>query len=150
AEERDRAALAVKIAGKVEDEGFEQRRAIIVHRRTAAKTGNAIVKRTVRTAQANRVDAVQEIGPGGMRHVRSRKAKLAAQFLAVADFRHHGIAIAKKPCRLRNIAFRQKPANPARRDDTGPFVTERLDEADAKTSFRAPAHEKVGRALTVL
>src|SRR5690606_25072381 len=142
AEERDRAALAVKVGGKVEDVGFKQRSTIVIDGRATAEARDTVVQRSISAAQAHRIDAVEKIGSARQSHVRGRKAKLAPKLLAVAEFRHHGVAVAKEARRLRDVALRQQTTYPARRDNPRSFVTERLDQADAEASFRAPAHEK--------
>jgi hypothetical protein len=49
--------LAIEIAGKVEDEGFQRGRAIVVDGRTAAEAGDAVMKRAVGAAQADGINA---------------------------------------------------------------------------------------------
>src|SRR5690606_27910635 len=60
AEDGDRAGLAIKVVGEIEDEGLQQRHAVHVHRRASAETRHPIMQTAVSAAQADCINAVEK------------------------------------------------------------------------------------------
>ena len=84
AEEGDRDLLAVEVAGKIEEEDFEERRAV-VEGRPPAVARDAVEDRAVGALQADRVDAVAEAAIGAEPDVGGREAEFAAAAVAGDD-----------------------------------------------------------------
>src|SRR5215467_61707 len=75
--------LAVKITGKIEQEGFEQHRALVEHR-PPSEARDAVVA-ALAHAHAHRVDAVLETAGGVETQIGGGIAELAAALVAVHD-----------------------------------------------------------------
>ncbi|ENN88952.1 hypothetical protein RHSP_03298 [Rhizobium freirei PRF 81] len=150
AEEGNRTVLAIEIAAEIEDEGLEQRRTVVGHRRTAAVARNGVADDAIGCAELDGIDAGLQRCFRRKLHVGGREAQRAAKLLATDDGRFNGIAIAQQTGDLGHLPFGQKRANTTRGDDLGIFVAERVDQGHAKTVVAAGIHQEGGAALTVV
>ena len=143
--------LAVEVAGEIEDEGLEQRRAVVVDGRAAAEARHAVVQRAVGAAEAHGIDAVPQR--------RSRPAAPCWRSESPAC----GRAACRRPPRPRpcsgsRAGRRPRPTSPsaeqradaARRDDLGALVAEGVDQRHAEAVPLARRHQEGRAALAVL
>src|SRR5262245_7913483 len=138
--------LAVEIAGKVEQEGFEQHGALVEHR-PPSEARDAVVA-TPAHARAHRVDAVLEAAGGVEAQIGGGIAEVPPALVAVHHLGADEPGIAEEL-----VGFRHPAGGERRADRAGPHRPSRIFEprhdVDRKAELGALRREIIGRPRAI-
>src|SRR5262249_21057200 len=113
---------AVEVAGKIEQENFEQHRALVEHR-PPSEARHAVVAAPAHV-RPHRVDAVTEAAAGIEPNIRGGIAEIASALVAVDDLGAYEPGIAEE-----GVCFRNPPGGKRRADRSGAYRPSRVLEA---------------------
>ena len=138
--------LAIEIAGEVEQEDFEQHRALVEHR-PPSKAGDAVIT-TCAHVHAHRIDAVLEAATGIEAQIRGGIAELPPALVAMAHLGADEPGIAEELVCLAHVTGGQRRPDRARANRSSLIVEPRHD-IDRKAELCALRREIFGRTPAV-